>query len=102
MRSALQILVKERDGIRPQLGRRRLAIARPVIGEKGVAGILVDLDRNVLAGALRPGVQLLGLGQGRVLVLLTKHRKQRAVQLPDQIEDRLWPRRGGLGVGVAR
>src|SRR5271166_176853 len=97
--SALQVLVEEGDGIRPQLGGRSLAIARPVIGEKGMAGILVHLDRDVLAGALRPGAQFLGLRHGRVLVLLAEHAKQRAVQLPDHIGDRLWPRRCGFGVG---
>src|SRR5437870_329879 len=47
----LQMLVEERDGIAPQLGCRPLAIARPVVGEEGMAGVLVDLDRDVLAGA---------------------------------------------------
>ena len=93
IRSAFQVLVEERDGIRPQLGRRRFAIARPVIGEKGVPGVFVDFDRDVLAGTLPPGAQFLGLRDRRVLVLFAEHGKQRAVKLPDQIEAPESPRK---------
>src|SRR6201995_2898383 len=59
-----QMLVEERNGILPQLGCGSLAIARPVIGKKGVPGVLVDLDRDILAGLLGTGAQFLGLGDG--------------------------------------
>ena len=64
-----------------------------------MAGILVHLDRDILAGALRPRAQFLGLGDGRVLILLAEDAEERAMKLPDQIEDRLRPRRCGFGVG---
>src|SRR5437773_11832246 len=76
----LQMFVEKRDGIRPQLMCRLLAIARPVIGEESVPGILVDLDRDILPGALRPRPQLLGLGNGRVLILFPEDAKERAGQ----------------------
>src|ERR1700761_9387350 len=63
----LQLLVEERHGILPQLGRGALAIARPVIGEEGVTGVFVDLDRDVLAGPLSEPAQFFGLRDGRVL-----------------------------------
>ena len=37
---SLQMLLEERGGVVPQLVGRALAIARPVIGEERVAGVL--------------------------------------------------------------
>src|SRR6202011_1900404 len=79
----LEMLIEERHGVLPQLRRGTLAIARPVIGEEGVPGVLVDLDRHVLAGALRAAAQFFRLRDRRVLVLLAEHREQRAMQAVD-------------------
>src|SRR5271168_380966 len=68
----LQMLVEECHAILPQLRRRALAIARPVIGEESMPGVLVDFDRDVLASALRAAAQLLRQRHRRVLVLLTE------------------------------
>src|ERR1700730_11126075 len=94
----LQMLVEERHGVLPQLRRGTLAIARPVIGEEGVPGVLVDLDRHVLAGALRAAAQFFRLRDCRVLVLLAEHREQRAMQAVDHVEDRRRTRRRRLGI----
>src|SRR5215470_2869992 len=69
----LQMLVEERHRVQPQLGRRSLAIARPVIGEEGMASVLVDLGRDVLAGALPTAAQIFRLRDGRVLIFFTEH-----------------------------
>src|ERR1700730_3574905 len=94
----LQMLVEERHGVLPQLRRGTLAIARPVIGEEGVPGVLVDLDRHVLAGALRAAAQLLGLRDGRVLILLAEECEERAMQAVDHVEDRRRALRRRLGI----
>src|SRR5271170_4708687 len=93
------MLVEKGDGVAPQLGRRTFAIARPVIRQKGVAGILVDLDRRILAGGLRALAELFGLRHRRVLVFLAEHPEERTAELADEIEDRRRARRRGLGVG---
>jgi hypothetical protein len=41
-----QVLGEERDDVVPQLVSRTLAVARPVIGQKGMAGTIVDLGRD--------------------------------------------------------
>src|SRR6202011_5297249 len=76
----LEMLVEERHGVLPQLRRRSLTVARPVVGEEGVPGVLVDLDRHVLAGALRAAAQLFGLRDGRVLIFLAEDCEERAMQ----------------------
>ena len=50
-----QVLAEKRLGVVPQLVRRAFAIAWPVIGEKGMAGAVVDLGGDVLAGAAEAG-----------------------------------------------
>src|ERR1700732_3115940 len=94
----LQMLVEERHGVLPQLRRGTLAIARPVIGEEGVARVLVDLDRHVLAGALRAAAQFFRLRDRRVLVLLAEDREERAMQAVDHVEDRRRALRRRLGI----
>jgi hypothetical protein len=42
---------EERHHLGPQLEGGRLAVARPVVGEKGVAGVLEDVDGERLAGS---------------------------------------------------
>ena len=45
-----------------------------------MAGILVDLNRDILASTLGEASQLLRLRDGRVLVLLAKDREERAME----------------------
>src|ERR1700680_1244031 len=76
-----QVLGEERDDVVPQLLGGALAIARPVIGEKRVAGAFVDLCRHVLLGG---GGALFHLRFERargVLVLFAEHPEHRAMQL---------------------
>src|SRR6516165_4015711 len=96
-----QVASEEGDDLRPQLRRRRRAVAGPVVGEEGMAGALVDVhfdlssapaDRRVARALAQP---LTELGRG-VLVLGPDRRKQRAAQLLDQLERR----RGALGRGA--
>src|ERR1043166_2837667 len=75
--------------VAPQFLRRGFAIARPVIGEEGVTGMLVDLGRDVLAGGLSPFLELAFERDRRVLVLFAEHPEQRAMQLADHVERRL-------------
>src|SRR6516225_7919890 len=93
------MLVEKSDGVAPQFGSRALAIARPVIRQKGVPGILVDLDRRILSGGRGALLHFLRLRHRRVLVFLAEHREKRATELADEVEDRGWPRRRGLRVG---
>src|SRR5262249_4767233 len=54
----LQVLREERGCVGPQFLCRGFAIARPIVGEKGVASVFVDLGRHVLTGRLPPLFQL--------------------------------------------
>src|SRR5438067_918842 len=69
----LQVLAEEGLNVVPQLIGRALAIARPVIGEEGVAGALVDLRRHVLAGRLAAFLELGFERNRRVLVFFAEH-----------------------------
>ena len=75
-----QVFLKERGRIVPQLVRRAFAVGWPIVGEKGVAGVLVDFGGDVLAGAPRFHFASDGT-TGRVLILDSEHPKERAVQL---------------------
>ena len=70
---SLQLLVEIGGDVGPQLERRAFAIGRPVIGEEGVAGARIHLDRHVLAGGLGAPAQFLALLDGRVLVFFAEH-----------------------------
>src|SRR5262249_16390121 len=72
-RLLLQVVGEEGLDMTPQFLRRGLAIARPVIGEKGVAGVLVDLCRDILAGGLGALFQLAFERDRRVLVFFAEH-----------------------------
>src|SRR5437764_8351753 len=72
-RLGFQVLAEKPLDVLPQLLRRAFAIARPVIGEKGVAGAIIDLRRDLLAGGLRALLQLPFQSHRRVLVLGAEH-----------------------------
>src|SRR5204862_6096367 len=69
VRGLLQVLAEIGLDIAPQFLRRRFAVARPVIGEKGVSGGLGDLCRGVLAGGLGALLELGFERDRRVLVV---------------------------------
>src|SRR5947209_2573731 len=99
VRGLLQVLAEIGLDVAPQFLRRRFAVARPVIGEKGVSGVLVDLCRDILPGRLGALLELGFERDRRVLVLFTENAEERAVQLADHIERRFRTRRRRLGVG---
>src|SRR6266704_1147551 len=83
--SLLQMLAEKRLDVVPQLIGRAFAIARPVIGNEGVAGALVDLGGHVLAGRLAALLQLGFQRHRRVLVFFAEHAEQRTMQLADHV-----------------
>src|SRR5215217_1505255 len=95
-----QVLAEEFEDIAPKLVGRPFAITRAVIGQEGMAGILIHLGRDILSRRLRALLQLGFESDRRVLVLDAEHAEQRAVQLADHVERRLRPGRIALLVGV--
>src|ERR1700722_14574431 len=97
---ALQGALEERHELAPQLRRGLGPVGRAVVGEERVAGAVVDVDFDLLAGpgggrAQRALAQLVAeLGRG-VVILGADGREQRALQvLLDHLERR---RRALLG-----
>src|SRR3954471_20261764 len=74
-----QMLVEEIADVAPQFLRRSLPIARAVVGEEGMAGVLVHLGHHILAGGLGALFQLGFERDRRVLVFGAEHAEQRAV-----------------------
>src|ERR1700677_3341429 len=95
---ALEMRVEERRHLGPQLEGRLLAVARPVVGEERVAGVLEHVDGEGLAGLLQALAQYLDMrGRGTGIFLAADH-VQRTTQFRHQVDDR----RGALGRGRRR
>jgi len=91
-----QVLREKRGRIVPQLVRWGFAVVGPIIGKKGMRGAFVDLGGDILAG---PALfHLVGKRDRRVLILVSEHTKERAVQVRHQVEHWGRARRRRLGV----
>src|SRR5438874_2847010 len=75
----LQVLAEVGLDVAPQFLRRRFAVARPVIGEEGVTGVLVDLCRDVLTGRLGALLELGFERDRRVLGIFAEYAEKRAM-----------------------